>query len=86
MTNNMHLLLNDALDIAERIADTQPVPVLIMEHAVGYGYAVGLRTDRTVRNAGKHVGTMSRYRNLRWDDCVKDNLEQEVRGNRCLCQ
>ena len=86
MTDHLHLSLNDALDLAERIADTQAAPVLIMEHAVGYGYAVGLRIDRAVRNAGKHVGTMHRYRNLKMNDCSKDDIAQIVRYNRCLCQ
>jgi hypothetical protein len=72
-----------AIEQAHYIARTSAAPVLVM--LLDGVYRVGHRTDKAVRSFGKHIATVHRS-GLVERRCIRGNVEQEVRGNPCLCQ
>ena len=66
---------------AKDIADNQAAPCLIM--CQGEEYRAGLRTDKTVRQFGKHVATAKRYGVIAENDCLVPLGDS---NRRCLCQ
>ncbi len=57
-----------AVQAAKMLAFRHAVPIFVMARTAGDVFSIGLRTDATVREAGRHVATVYWSGNVHYED------------------